>query len=171
VLNYLGITPWRRVRSGCLDPRILDLGTSWEYYKYHTEHARALCGGHIILRSTQALRLCEVLLVSCFTLASYLISYFSTLKVETIYFSETSVHFHRTTWRCIPEYRTLHRHRCKNLISKLCKLMFYFRDPVIFHSTQMLSETELIVCYVTMFCSLQLIFYLFLSLVSGSYLQ
>jgi hypothetical protein len=40
---------------------------------------------------------------------------FSTLKMEAIFSSETSVDFQRTTRRYIPEDGTLHNHRCENL--------------------------------------------------------
>jgi hypothetical protein len=50
----------------------------------------------------------------CFTLVSCL-AYSSILKMETIFSSETSVHFQRTTRRYVPEDRTLHNHRCENL--------------------------------------------------------
>jgi hypothetical protein len=41
----------------------------------------------------------------------------STLKMEAIFSSETSVDFHRTTRRYIPEDRTLYNHGCENLKS------------------------------------------------------
>jgi hypothetical protein len=41
----------------------------------------------------------------------------STLKMETICSSETSVVTQRTTRRYIPEDGTLHNHRCENLKS------------------------------------------------------
>jgi hypothetical protein len=41
------------------------------------------------------------------------------LKIEAIYCSETSVDFHWTTRRYIPEDRTLHNHLCKNLKSNI----------------------------------------------------
>jgi hypothetical protein len=44
-------------------------------------------------------------------------AYSSTLKMEAICSSETSVGFQRTTWRYIPEDSTLHIHRCENLKS------------------------------------------------------
>jgi hypothetical protein len=44
-------------------------------------------------------------------------TYFSTLKMEVIYSFETSVETQRTTRRYIPEYSTLHNHRCENLKS------------------------------------------------------
>jgi hypothetical protein len=31
VLNQPSTTPWRRMGSGCIDPRFLDLGTSWRW--------------------------------------------------------------------------------------------------------------------------------------------
>jgi hypothetical protein len=39
--------------------------------------------------------------------------------METIYFSETSVDFQRTTRRYVPEVSTFHSHRCENLKSYL----------------------------------------------------
>jgi hypothetical protein len=36
---------------------------------------------------------------------------------ELTFFPVTSVDFQRTTWRYIPEDRTLHNHRCENLSS------------------------------------------------------
>jgi hypothetical protein len=47
---------------------------------------------------------------------SAFIAYSSTLKMEAICSTGTSVDFHRTTWRYIPENRTLHIHLCGNLI-------------------------------------------------------
>jgi hypothetical protein len=41
----------------------------------------------------------------------------STLKMEAICFSVTSVDFRRITWRCIPEDRTLDNHSWANLKS------------------------------------------------------
>jgi hypothetical protein len=41
----------------------------------------------------------------------------SSLKMEAIYSSATSVQIQRTTRRYIPEDRTLHNHRCENLRS------------------------------------------------------
>jgi hypothetical protein len=51
-----------------------------------------------------------------FTLVSIL-AYSYNLKIEAIRSSETSVDFQRTTRRYIPEYSTLHNHRCENLKS------------------------------------------------------
>jgi hypothetical protein len=48
----------------------------------------------------------RALLAACFLLVSCL-AYSLTVKMETICSSETSVDFHRTTWRYIPEDRTL----------------------------------------------------------------
>jgi hypothetical protein len=48
----------------------------------------------------------------CLLLAS--LDYSSTLKMEALCSSETSAHFHRTTWRHIPQ----DSHRCKNMKSK-----------------------------------------------------
>jgi hypothetical protein len=51
-----------------------------------------------------------------YTMASCL-AYSSTLKILATFSSETSVKFQLTTWRYIPEYSTLHDHRCENLKS------------------------------------------------------
>jgi hypothetical protein len=50
----------------------------------------------------------------------------STLKMEAIYSSETSVASQQTTRRHIPEDDTLHNHRCENLKSyeyRLCTIL------------------------------------------------
>jgi hypothetical protein len=52
-------------------------------------------------------------------------AYFSTLKMETIFSSETSVDFQRTTRSYIPEDSTLRNHRCENLNSKDFNFTFY----------------------------------------------
>jgi hypothetical protein len=44
-------------------------------------------------------------------------AYSSTLKMEVIRSSETSVDFQRTTGRYIPEDSTLHSHRCEHFKS------------------------------------------------------
>jgi hypothetical protein len=51
-----------------------------------------------------------------FTLVSFS-AYSPTLKIEATCSSEMLVHFQRTTWRYVPEDRTLHNHGCKNLKS------------------------------------------------------
>jgi hypothetical protein len=43
--------------------------------------------------------------------------YSSIQNMETIYSSEMSVDFQRTTRRCISEDKTPHNHRCENLRS------------------------------------------------------
>jgi hypothetical protein len=48
--------------------------------------------------------------------ASFLLGWFSTLKMEVISFSETSGHI-RTTRRYIPEEGNINNYRCKNLKS------------------------------------------------------
>jgi hypothetical protein len=44
----------------------------------------------------------------------------STLKMEAICFSGTSVATQQTTWRHIPDDDTLYNHRCENFISYIC---------------------------------------------------
>jgi hypothetical protein len=63
-----------------------------------------------------------------FTLVSSLA--YTTLKMEAIYFSETSVNCQRTTQRYIPAYRTLHNHCCANLksytvLAIVCKIHIF----------------------------------------------
>jgi hypothetical protein len=57
-----------------------------------------------------------VIFLLFFTLV-YCSAYSSTLKMEAICSSETSVHIQRTTRRYIPEDSTLHNHRCEHLKS------------------------------------------------------
>jgi hypothetical protein len=65
----------------------------------------------------------ELCLPPAFTLVSCS-AYSSTLKMEAICFSETSVDFQRTTWRYIQEDSTLHNQRCENLKSYIFKISF-----------------------------------------------
>jgi hypothetical protein len=57
-----------------------------------------------------ALLLARFMQISC-------LAYSVTVKMGATYSSEMSVDFQRTTWRYIPEDRTLHNHRCENLKS------------------------------------------------------
>jgi hypothetical protein len=50
---------------------------------------------------------------------------YSTLKMEAICSSKTSVHFQRTTWHYIPEGSTLPNHRCENLKSYKLQMDFH----------------------------------------------
>jgi hypothetical protein len=60
------------------------------------------------------------------TLVSFL-AYFSSIKMEAICSSETSVEFQQTTRRCIPVDRTVHNNRCENLKSyTLTEVCRYF---------------------------------------------
>jgi hypothetical protein len=56
----------------------------------------------------------ELCLPAAFTLV-FCPAYFSTLRMESICYSETSVDFQRTTRRYIPEDSTLHNYRCGSL--------------------------------------------------------
>jgi hypothetical protein len=58
----------------------------------------------------------QLCLLPAFTLVSYS-TCFSTLKMEAICSSETSVDTQRTTRRYIPEDGTSHNHCCENLKS------------------------------------------------------
>jgi hypothetical protein len=53
----------------------------------------------------------------------------STLKMEAICSSETSVDIQRTTWRYIPEDSTLHNHRCENLRPAMSNLYVSSNEP------------------------------------------
>jgi hypothetical protein len=61
----------------------------------------------------------KCLFAACFALVSCL-AYSSTLKMEAICSSETSVGFHGTTRRYIPEDGTAHSDRCGNLRCNNC---------------------------------------------------
>jgi hypothetical protein len=62
-----------------------------------------------------------------FVHAGFLLGLFSTLKMEAICSSETSVDVQRTTRRYIPEDSTLHDHRCENLKSNMETISFQKR--------------------------------------------
>jgi hypothetical protein len=53
------------------------------------------------------------------------LAYSSTLKMEATFSCEKSVDFQRTTRHYIPEDRTLHNHRCKNLKSYIIYSFIY----------------------------------------------
>jgi hypothetical protein len=59
-------------------------------------------------------------------LANFLLGWFSTLKMEAIRSSKTSVHIH-TTQRYIPEDDSVHNYRCENLKSYVICLCFLVR--------------------------------------------
>jgi hypothetical protein len=52
---------------------------------------------------------------ACFLLFMFCFAYSSSLKMETTFFSETSVDFHHPTRCYITEDRTLHNHRCERV--------------------------------------------------------
>jgi hypothetical protein len=58
--------------------------------------------------------LCRLLKVACFMVVPCL-AYSLTLKMEATCFSDMSVDFQWTTWRYIPDDRTLHNHCSENL--------------------------------------------------------
>jgi hypothetical protein len=60
--------------------------------------------------------------------------------MEMICSSETSVDFQQTTRRCIPEDRTLHNHRCKNLKSYYC-ILFSTLEIEAVYSSETLAYT------------------------------
>jgi hypothetical protein len=51
-------------------------------------------------------------------------SHWLTLKMEVVFFSETSTVFQQTTWHYIPEDSTLHNHRCENLKSYIHRIVY-----------------------------------------------
>jgi hypothetical protein len=55
------------------------------------------------------------------------------MKMEAIFSSETSVDFHRTTWRYIPQGKNVYNYRCDNL-----KVYMLVR-----HSTSFIDGEEL----------------------------
>jgi hypothetical protein len=70
--------------------------------------------------------------VSCLLLIACL-AYCSTLKMESVFSSETSLNFYRTTRRHVPWDGTLHSYRCESLISNITlTLLFLFAMPHFF---------------------------------------
>jgi hypothetical protein len=87
----------------------------------------------------------RVTLVSCS-------AYSSTLKMETICSSETSVDFQRVTRRYIPEDKTLHNHRCENLksyfhLSVLLHPPFYFSVLLSCHPASLFTQVLLVITF------------------------
>jgi hypothetical protein len=74
---------------------------------------------------------------------AYCSAYFSTLKMEAICSSETSVDFQRTTQRYIPEDSTLHNHRCENLKSHSPHSFLGFVHRLAFPTEHSVSELHL----------------------------
>jgi hypothetical protein len=72
---------------------------------------------------------------------------FSTLKMEAICSSKTSVHFTGSTWRHIPDDGILHSHRCENLKSYI-KLVNKFQNLKI----NLRSNKWIALCYVINLC-------------------
>jgi hypothetical protein len=71
------------------------------------EHVASISG----FEAKQETRMKQVaLLVTCLT-------YYSILKMEATYSSETSDDLQWSTWHYITEDRTFHNHRCENLKS------------------------------------------------------
>jgi hypothetical protein len=78
-----------------------------------------------------------------FTLVSC--SAYSTLKIETICSSETSIDFQQTTRRYFPEDSTLHNYCCENLKSYPSSV-FHVRDP--FSPPYKVTGTIIVLCRV-----------------------
>jgi hypothetical protein len=115
-----------RRRDKCVVPagnrNLISRLCSLSYSDFHT-YSVVIYGGtlDISARFPQCFKTNACHLLACWFLAK-LIS--STLKMEAIYSSETSVDTQRTPRRNIPEDDTLHNHRCENLKSSL--LLFVF---------------------------------------------
>jgi hypothetical protein len=69
-------------------------------------------------------------------------AYFSTLKMETIYISETLVDFQQTTWRYIPEDSPLHNHLCESLKSYMCYVCLLNKKTVIVHLNTQVARPD-----------------------------
>jgi hypothetical protein len=67
----------------------------------------------------------------------------STLKMEAICSSETSLETQRTTRRHIPEYDTIHNHRCENL--KFYKIKVILTTLEVTFSCEGLSKNKYII--------------------------
>jgi hypothetical protein len=87
---------------------------------------------------------------ACFLVLAEII--FSTLKMEAICSSETSVATQQTTRRHIPEDDTLHKHRCENLKS-YTKIYFtsQFRVPNFHENGDSVSSFLLVLDVITNF--------------------
>jgi hypothetical protein len=66
-----------------------------------------------------------------YSIASTYLVYSLTLKTDAVWFSETSANFSCITRHHIPEYNTLHSHRCENLRSNWLYLYGLFHDALI----------------------------------------
>jgi hypothetical protein len=75
------------------------------------------------------------LLTTAFTLVYC--SAYSTLKMEAVCFSKTSVEFQWTKRRWIAEDSSLHNHHCENL-----KILFYYHIPVCSHIAKCLLTID-----------------------------
>jgi uncharacterized membrane protein YciS (DUF1049 family) len=100
-------------------------------------------GGDMFLRNISWLPTDYTLLAICFH-AGFLLSLFFTLKMEAIFSSETSVDFHQTTRRYIPEDGTLHNHRCDNLKSYMKISGMWLR--VVWYKYTVWAECRVLVC-------------------------
>jgi hypothetical protein len=63
------------------------------------------------------------------------LAYYSTLKMEEAYYPESSVNFQQASRQYIPEHRTLHNHRCKNL--KYCLPNSFFISSLLILSKRL----------------------------------
>jgi hypothetical protein len=100
---------------------------------------------HYDWSTVQARNKCNSI-VTCFTLVLCL-AYSLNQKMEATCSSETSLDFQRTTWRYIPEERTLRNHRCENLKSykrKRCILPHSLPRPSRCHPLSLLSISDFI---------------------------
>jgi hypothetical protein len=86
------ITPYSPVK--------VNIGFNEKYRLHHQDLIRQTRKQH------EAGRKDSFLLLACFNLG-YFLTYSSTLKMEAIHSTETSVDFHWTAKHCIPEYRIL----------------------------------------------------------------
>jgi hypothetical protein len=92
-------------------------GISTRFEESHSHCSFFIIGLQIEISQTTPLESMTSMLPSpeifFFKFAGSLFIWFSSLKIELIRFSETSVHI-RTNWRYIPEDGNIHKHRCEN---------------------------------------------------------
>jgi hypothetical protein len=78
-----------------------------------------------------------------FTMVSCL-AYSFALKMEVTFSSKTSVDFHWTTWRYIPDDRVLHNHHCETLKSYINNFPTYILE-VQFCITTVINSTHFLI--------------------------
>jgi hypothetical protein len=106
------MTPWRRFKFNWRFGRTFRLHLQIEQQAKHEAGSKPLLATCFLLVSCCACYLLHV---------SFLFGLPFDPEDEVICSSGTSAYFQRTTWRYIPEDRTLHSHHCENLKSYILR--------------------------------------------------